>query len=109
MERRDERRAGEDERRSTDRGRHRLVQMEHVETLALEHAADPAEGTGREDDVRQRAVRRHDDRAPHRYDVRRRLVVAPDARVQHARELPRRVVAHDEPYVVAERLERGRL
>ena len=33
----------------------------------------------------------------------------PDARVQHARELTRRVVTHDQPDVVAQLLERGRL
>ncbi len=41
MERRDERTARADERRQADRRRHRLVQMEHVEALALERSHDP--------------------------------------------------------------------
>ena len=35
--------------------------------------------------------------------------MAADTRMQHARELPRGIVAHDEPHVVAECLERCRL
>ena len=43
VERRDDRAAGERERRDAERRRHRLVQVEHVEALALEHARDPEE------------------------------------------------------------------
>ena len=63
--------ARRDERREADRRRHRLVQVEHVEALALERAPDPEVRARREHDVRQRAVRRHDHRAPDRDDVRR--------------------------------------
>ena len=106
VERRDERAACADEGGQADRRRHRLVQMEHVEALALERAHGPEERARREHDVRERAVRGHDHRAPHRDDVVRRLAVAPDARVQDPGELARRVVAHHQAHVVAELLER---
>ena len=87
-------------------GRHRLVEVEHVEALLLEHALDPEDGARAEDDVRQRAVRGHDHRAPDRDHVRRRVAVAADPGVEGARELTRRVVTHHQPYLVPTRLER---
>ena len=68
-----------------------------------------ADRPGAEDDVRQRAVRRHDHGTADRDDVRRRVAVAPDPRVQRTRELARRVVAHHQPHLVPARLERLRL
>ena len=50
MERRDERTPGHDERGGADRGRHRLVQVEDVEALALERAPDAEVRARREHD-----------------------------------------------------------
>ena len=102
----DDRRLREREHRDADRRGHRLVQMEDVEPLALEHAPDAEERARAEDDVGERAVRGHDHGAADGDHVRRRGAVAPDTRVERARELPGRIVAHHEPHVVAARLER---
>ncbi len=109
VERRDERTSCPDERGQADRRRHRLVQVEDVEALALERADDPKVRAGRQHDVRERAVRRNDHGTADGYHVRRRLPVAADARVQDARELTRWVVAHDQAHVVATLLECRRL
>ena len=66
-----------------------------VELLARERLPDARDRARAEDDVRQRAVRRHDHRAADRDHVRRRIAVAAVPRMQHARELAGRVVAHD--------------
>ena len=107
--RRDDRRPREREDRDADRRGHRLVQVEHVELLALEDAADPEDRAGAEHDVRQRAVRR-DDHGPSDGDhVRRRITVPPDPGVERSGELTGRVVPHQQPHIVAPRLERGGL
>ena len=85
------------EARDADRRRHRLVEVEHVEPLALEHAPDPEERARAEDDVRQRAVRGDDHRPPDGDHVRRRVAVAADPGVERTRELARGVVPHHEP------------
>ena len=51
--------------------------MKDVEPLALERLPDPEVRAGRQDDVRKRAVRRDDHRAPDRDHVRRRVAVTP--------------------------------
>ena len=109
VKRRHERAARADERGQADRRRHRLVQVEHVEALALERPRRSEVRPRREHDVRKRPVRGDDHRAPDRDHVRRRLAVAADARVQHPRELARRVVSHDQAHVVTELFERRRL
>ncbi len=101
VEGRDERAARADERRQADRRRHRLVEVQHVEALALERTHRPEVRTRREHDVRKRSVCGDDDGASHGDDVRGRLPMAPDARVQHARELARRIVSHHQAHVVA--------
>ena len=75
------------EHRDAGHGRHRLVQVEHVEALPLEHPPDPEDRARAEDDVRQRAVRGHDHRPADRDHVRRRVAVPADAGVEGAREL----------------------
>ena len=95
VERRDDRNACERQGRDADRRRHRLVQVQDIEALALERAFDRRYGARREDDVRERAVRRHDHGPPDRNHVRRWMPVAAEPRVQHARKAARRVVAHD--------------
>ena len=105
----DDRRGGHCEHRDARDGRHRLVQVEHVEALPPEHAPDAANRPGAEDDVRERAVRRHDHGPADRDDIRRRVAVAPDPRVQRTRELARRVIAHHQPHLVPARLQRLRL
>ena len=107
--RRDDWRPREREDRDADRRGHRLVEVEHVELLALEDAADPEDRAGAEHDVRQRAVRGDDHGPPDRDHVRRRVAVSPDPGVERSRELPGRVVPHDQPHVVAPRLEGGGL
>ena len=102
----DDRSRRQGEHRDARHRRHRLVEVEHVEALLLEHALDPEDGARAEDDVRQRAVRGHDHGAPDRDHVRRRVAVAADPGVEGARELTRRVVAHHQPYLVPTRLER---
>ena len=77
--------------------------------LALERRADAEERARAEDDVRERPVRGHDDRAADRDDVRRRRAVAAVPRVQRARELAGRVVAHDRHHLVPLPAERLRL
>ena len=93
--------AHERERGDARRRRHRLVQVQDVEALALERRADAEDRARAEDDVRERAVRGHDHRAADRDHVRRRVAVAAVPRVQHARELAGRVVAHDRLHLVA--------
>ena len=44
MERGDAGNAGERQRSDADRRRHRLVQVQYVETFSLERAADPTDG-----------------------------------------------------------------
>ena len=106
MVRGDDRSRRQGEHRDARHRRHRLVEVEHVELLLLEHALDPEDGARAEDDVRERAVRGHDHRAPDRDHVRRRVAVAADPGVEGARELTRRVVTHHQPYLVPTRLER---
>src|SRR5439155_1582393 len=77
-----------------DRRRHRLVQVQDVEPLARERLLDAEDRPRTEDDVRQRAVRRHDHRAADGDDLRRRIPVPAVPWVQDARELAGRVVAH---------------
>src|SRR5215217_2605682 len=95
MERRHHWHAGERERGDADRRRDRLVQVQDVKPLLLEHAPDPRNRGGAEDDVRERVVRRDDHRASNRDHVRGRRSVPAETRVQNAREAPRRVVPHD--------------
>ncbi len=85
---------------------HRLVQMEHVEALLLEHPLDPEDRAWAENDVRERPVRRHDHRATDRDHVRRRITVTADTGMEDTRELTRRVITHHQPYLVPTRLER---
>ena len=80
-----------------------------VELLVLEDAAHAPDRARREHDVRQRAVRRHDDRAADGDDPLRQLAVTAAARVQEARQLSRRVVAHQDLHVVAAAAQRGGL
>jgi hypothetical protein len=105
----DHRRRGDGQRGRTRGRRHRFVQVENVEALALERPPDAEEGARREDDVRQRPVRRHDHRAADRDHLGRRVAVPADAGMQGARELAGRVVAHDQSYVVAPLSQRRRL
>ena len=105
----DDRAARPGHRGGADDGRHRLVQVQHVEPLALEHLLHARDRARAEDDVRQRAVGGDDHRAPDRDHVRRRLAVPPVPRVQHAREAPRRVVAHHGARLDPVPRERGRL
>src|SRR5581483_6857046 len=72
----------------------------------LENATDPERRGGAEDDVRQRAVRRHDHRPADRNDLGRRRAVPAVARVQGAREGAGRVVADDDPRLDSTLLER---
>ena len=88
--------AGERERGDADRRRHRLVEMDDVEALLVEHRAHPADRPRREHDVRERAVRGYDDRAPDGDDPLGKLAVAAAARVEEARHVPGRIVAHDD-------------
>ena len=106
MVRRDDRRGRHREHRDAGHRRHRLVQVEHVEALPLEHAPDPEDRPRAEDDVRQRPVRGHDHRPADRDHVRGRVAVAADPGVQGARELTGWVVAHHQPHLVPARLER---
>ena len=105
----DRRLAGEGQHRDADGRRHRLVQVEHVETLPLEHGPNSEQRARAEDDVRQGPVRGHDDGAADRDHVGWRIAVAADARMQHAREVAGRIVAHDRARVVPEPPERLRL
>jgi hypothetical protein len=98
----DERALGQRERRDARSRRHRLVQVEQVEALGLQHSPDPEDRARAEDDVRQRPVRGHDHGTADRDHLGRRLVVASEPGVEDAREAPRRVVAHHEPDVVSE-------
>ena len=102
----DDGRGGHREHRDAGHRRHRLVQMEQVEALTLEHAPDPEDRPRADDDVRQRPVRRHDHRAADRDHVRGRIAVAADPGVQDTRELPGWVVAHHQAHLVPARLER---
>ena len=81
----------------TDHRRHRLVQVEHVESLAPQDPLDSENRRRAEDDVRECAVRRHDHRAADRDHVRRRPPMPPVTRVEHSREASRRVVADNRP------------
>src|SRR3954464_14149758 len=83
--------------------------MDDVEVLPLECRADSEDRPWAEDDVRERAVRRHDHGAADRDHVRRWRPVPAVARMEHACELARRVVAHDRLHLAAERAERVRL
>jgi hypothetical protein len=109
MERADERRASHRQRPRADHRGHRLVQVEDVEAVRGEDAAQPHDRPRAQDDVRQRSVRRHDDRAADRYDVVRRRLVPAGAGMQHPRERPRGIVTAQDPGVVAELDQRPRL
>ena len=106
---RDDRLLREREDGDADGRGHRLVEVEHVEPLALEHAPDAEDRPRAEHDVGQRAVRRDDHRAADGDDVRRRVAVTADARVERTGELAGRIVAHHQPDVVPTGLERGGL
>jgi hypothetical protein len=90
---------------NADRGCHRLVQMEHVEALSLERAANPEDTARRENDVGKGAVRRNDHRPSDRNHARRGRSVTSEPGVQHAREAARRVVPHDRPCLDSPALE----
>src|SRR5581483_9046359 len=66
-------------------------------------------GARRQDDVRQRPVRRHDHRSANGNDVVGNVAVSSAARVEEARELPGRVVPHEHAHVVPATSKRGRL
>ena len=102
---RDDRGGRDREDGDADRRGHRLVQVEEIESLALEHAPDAEERARAEDDVRQRAVRGDDHRAADGDDVRRGLAMTTHPWMEDARELARRVVAHHQPDLVPARLE----
>ncbi len=70
------------ESRDARHRRHRLVEMEDVETLAFENALDADDRARAEHDVRQRAIRGDDHRATDRDHVRRWIAVASDPRVE---------------------------
>ena len=97
----DDRALRERQRRHADRGGHRLVQVEHVEALLAQRLAHAEDRPGRENDVRQGAVRRDDDRATDRDDPRRQVAVAAAPGVQETRHRSRWVVTHQDPDVVA--------
>ena len=82
------------------------MEVDDVEALLGEHLAHPRDRARREDDVRQRAVGRDDDRAADRDDPRREVAVAAAARVEEPRQVPGRVVAHHDLDLVAARAER---
>ena len=105
----DQRAAGERECGHADRGRHRLVQVEDVELLLDEGAPYAIDRTRREDDVRQRPVRRHDDRAADGDDPVGQLAVSARAGMQKPCEPAGRIVAHQDLHVVTPPPERGRL
>ena len=98
---RDDRNLGQRKGCNTDRRGHRLVQVQYVEAFARERTRNAPDGPWREDDVRQRPVCGHDDRAADGNDVRRRCVVAAEPRVENAREAAGRVVADDRARVDA--------
>ncbi len=98
---------GERERR--ENRRQRLMDVDDVEALALPDPAHPHHGLRAEDDVRKRGVGRDDDRSPDGDDVVGRPRVPPLLRMEQPRQPPGRVVAHDDPDVVAEPLQRARL
>ncbi len=104
--RRHDRCGGHREHRDTGHRCHRLVQVEHIEALPFEHAPDPEDRPRAEDDVRQRAVRRHDHGAPDRDHVGGGDAVPTDPRVERTRELPGWVIAHHQAYLVSARLQR---
>ena len=93
VERRDGRPAPQRDGGDADRGRHRLVHVDHVEALALEDPLDAPRRRRAEHDVRQRAVRRDDHGAPDGEHVLRRIRVPAEARMQHVRERAGRIVA----------------
>src|SRR5581483_4032758 len=95
VERADHRPTERRKRRDARCRRHRLVQVQDVESLALEHLADAEDRPRAEDHVGKRSIRRQDHRAADRNDVGRRGPGAPGARMKRAGELPGRVVAHD--------------
>ena len=105
MEGGDERHARERERRDADRRRHRLVHVQEVEALPLQHLLHPDDCAGTEDDVRQSPVRRHNYRPPDRDHVGRRLLVPAHAGVEILRQPPRRIVPDHDPRVDAEPLQ----
>ena len=88
---------GRGHRGHAHRGRHRLVDVEEVDALALERPPDLARRRRAEHDVRKRPVRRNDHRPADPDHVRRRRVVPAEPRVQEPGERPRRVVANDRP------------
>ncbi len=109
MEGRDHRTARQRGHHDADRGRHRLVQVENVKTLALEHPLDPEHGSRAQGEVRERAVRRHDHRAADRDHVRRRVTVPAETGMQRARKAAGWVVGHDRADVEPELPKRLRL
>ena len=106
---RDDRALGVGERRDADDRRHRLVQVEQVELLLGQRVADPEHRARREDDVRERAVRRHDDGAADRDDPGGQVAVPTGARMQEPREPAGRIVPHQDLDVVPAVAQRGRL
>ena len=97
----DDRALGIRERRHAQRRCHRLVHVHDIELLLGEHAFHAADRARREHDVRQRAVRGHDDRTADGDDPVGKIAVPAGARVEHPRQVPGRVVAHDDLHVVA--------
>src|SRR5581483_11630293 len=98
-----------DERGGRDHGRQRLVHVHDVEPVVGQQRADAQDRARREDDVRQRAVRGYDHRAPDRDDARRKPPVTARARMERAREQPRWVVPHHQRDLVAAGTQRRRL
>jgi len=92
-----------------DRRRHRLVHVNQVEALALEHALQARVDSGSEDDVGQRVVGRHDHRATDRNHALGRRIVAAAARVEDAREPAGRIAADDRPGLDPELAQRDSL
>ena len=101
MVRGDDRALGVRERRDADGRCHRFVQMDEIELLPARIRLDASDRARREHDVRQRAVRRHDDRAADRDDSLGQRRVPPRSRVEESREPAGRIVAHEDLNIVA--------
>src|SRR5579862_1399906 len=83
--------------------------MEDVEPLLGQDPPHPPDRARREDDVRQRAVRRHDDGATDRDHVSGQVSMPAGSRVEQVGEVPGWVVPHHQLHVVASAAQRGRL
>src|SRR6516162_4025481 len=105
----DNRTARERQSGDADGRGHGLVEVDDVELLVVEDATNASDRPRRENNVRERAVRGHDNRTADGDDSFRQGTMPTGPRVEETREPTRGIVAHHDLHIVPAEPESSRL